>query len=35
MRDMIAAFLGSILFSIMYIYGEKSGNNIIVNKLVS
>jgi len=31
MKDMIAAFLGSILFNILYVYGEKSGNNIIVN----
>ena len=35
MKDMVAAFLGSILFSIMYVYEEKSGNNTIINNLVS
>lgn len=33
MKDMIAAFLGSILFSVMCVYEEKSGNNMLINKL--
>lgn len=35
MKDMIAAFLGSILFNIVYVYEVKSGNNIIANKLTA
>jgi len=35
MKDMIAAFLGSILFSMVYVYEEKSGNNILINKITN
>jgi len=34
MNDMVAAFIGSIIFNIMYIYEEKTGNNIIIKKFV-
>ena len=34
MKDMIAAFIGSILFNIMYIYEAKTGNNILINKFI-
>ena len=35
MKDMIAAFLGSILFCMVYVYEEKSGNNIFDDTLTS
>lgn len=35
MKDMIAAFIGSVLFNIVYVYEKKIGNNTIVNKLFS
>jgi len=34
MKDMIAAFLGSILFNVMYIYEAKTGNKILINKFI-
>lgn len=34
MKDMIAAFIGSILFNIMYIYEAKTGNTILINKFI-
>lgn len=35
MKDMIAAFLGSVLFSIVYVYEAKIGNNALINKLIT
>lgn len=35
MKDMIAAFLGSILFSIIYMYEEKTGNKTLINKFIT
>lgn len=34
MKDMIAAFLGSILFSVIYVYVEKTNNNVLINKFI-
>lgn len=34
LKDMIAAFIGSILFNIMYIYEVKTGNTILINKFI-
>lgn len=34
MKDMIAAFLGSCLFSVMYVYDEKSNGKVFINKLI-
>jgi len=34
MKDMIAAFIGSILFNIMYIYEEKTNNTIIIKRFI-
>lgn len=34
MKDMIAAFLGSILFSIVYVYARKTSNNILITGFI-
>lgn len=34
MKDMIAAYIGSCLFNIMYIYEAKTGNTILINKFI-
>lgn len=34
MDDMVAAFIGAILFSIIYIYEQKTKNNGLINKYV-
>lgn len=34
MTDMIAAFIGSVLFSTFYIHKEKKDNNALINKFV-
>jgi len=34
MKDMLAAFIGSILFNMIYVYEVKTGNTILINKFI-
>jgi len=34
MKDMVAAFIGSLLFNIMYVYEEKTKSSILIMKFI-